>query len=262
MGSDSYVTSVNPTMTLSAKAGEIVGRIIQFIAVNMVNVKMYPPPLTLFAASLASPVVAVFSAPAKGFPVMGVIPFCYPSLPGRVIRPTNRTAESKRLSLCADRNIKLYQKLFDCGVSYSKLRSYIPYRPVFFEILRLKPVLMFIWQILAVVTFNIDIPVVLALVPGNRIAASAFTKRRIAPREVLDWLASLTPGMGFFSIPRRYSVALENDLNSSFRIAKFSSNRSDADPGSIAGRSCIAVNNLLLGFCVNTLHHSPTGGMV
>ena len=257
---ESYFASMNGTMAFSAKTCEIVGRVIQFVAVNVMNVKIYPPPLALFATGLTSPIIVILRALTKCFPVVGIVPLSNTALPGWIVGTTNRTAEGKRLSLSANRNTEPYQKLLDGGFIYAKLRSYIVNSPKFLAVLVIQPISLFVQRIFAIVTINVNVPTVLALVPGDKRTTAALAKGLLTYRKVLDWLASFTVCMGFLITPHLYTVANKNVLHSRVRNAKHGGYRSNTRPGSVITGHCVEFNDFLLDVFGNSLHISPVGG--
>jgi len=244
--------SVNVSMTPGAKANEIIRRVIEFIAVNVVNVKVYPPSTPTLTARLARPFVSIFYVLTNGFPVVRVIPFSNTALPGWVFGATNSAAKSKRLGLCANRNIEPYHEFTDGGQIYPTFRGNIVHRSVLLGIFDTKPISVFVKRILAIVTVNVCVPAVFSLVPCYGSFTAALAKWRIAVRNILDGLASLTAGMSLPSITHNYIVLFQNVLNSRMGATDKGRNSSCTLPRSIWQFSCVEIDNHLFGLSVHS----------
>jgi len=143
----------------------------------MMDMKIMPPSLSLFAAKLASPPVAVFDCLADGLPVEGVIPICDAALPGRVVGPACGTGKNERFSGRAASNSILNEPPVNGMPVNAELTGYIYCRSSLYDILTSKPEFIVILPLGPVVAGEILVPSVFGSLPSHRATAPAFTER-------------------------------------------------------------------------------------
>ena len=96
---NSYFPGMNKPVTFTAKAYEIRRRVIEFISVFVMNMKVISPSLSLFFAVLTRPIISVLNIFANGFPVESVIPFSNTPLPSWIVFAFDSSTKAKRYFL-------------------------------------------------------------------------------------------------------------------------------------------------------------------
>lgn len=235
-------------MALRAQANKVVLGVVEFVTVNMMNVKIVPPSLPSFSAILASPLVAVSDAACYGFPVVGVRPFSHAAAPSWIAFTPDCPADCKGLGLTAPRDAKLVHEFGDGAAADIERGSYVSHRSLFDIVGIAKPCLILVREVFSVMTRSVDIPVVLSLIPSNKLAAPALAIWRAACREIHNWLAALSVRVGLLGVPHLHPVTHKHVSYRLSTNAVHASNDVAASPRAIAGGTCVDGDNPLLVF--------------
>lgn len=163
-------------MAVCTQANQIGWRIIEFISIYVMNMKIISPSLSRFTTMLASPFITIFNIFANSFPIMGIGPFSNTTFPGRVFRTTNSARAVERLGLRTALDTKLFHKLGNYRNINAKLISNILHGSLISRIFFYEPIDMFIRQVFSIMTNNINIPFVFSLIPNYMLITTTFTE--------------------------------------------------------------------------------------
>ena len=133
--------------------------------------EVVPPMLPALATVLARPFVAVLDLPTHGFPVVGIGPLGDTAFPGGIGRAPGLPGQDECFAGGSGVNSELVHELLDGGVAHAEVLGNIPHRPL--GVLPSEPLGILIRKVFSVVTDNVQVPVVLPLVPRGQKAASA-----------------------------------------------------------------------------------------
>jgi hypothetical protein len=132
-------------VALGAKGNQIIGMVVQFVAVDVMNVKMYTPMLAALATMLACPLIAILDCFADALPVGGILPFGHAALPCGILFASGTSAQNERFRQGTNAYPVEFQGALDSGWADLKNVRDLRYRMVLFGV---KPV-----QLLAVNSF-------------------------------------------------------------------------------------------------------------
>lgn len=239
--------SVRGVMALWTQAYQITRIVIEFILINVMNVKIVSPALAGFSASLTRPFVSIANNSSDSFPVGGIVPFSNTTFPGGVVFSRNFAGKDKGFGLRATLYVMLFKPFYYGASAYIKLFSYINRSSFFDDIFVFEPFLIMkysLWSIMPSYVFKPIATFVLSWVPLDTVTtpASAKGRRGIFRRYINNWSAPFSIRHIFFWSSDFYAMLFKMVQNCWRSYAKFFRNSFGTYPGSIWGSSGISPN--------------------
>ena len=219
-------------------------RVIELVAVHVVNVKKFAYFRQLKVANLAGVIFPFAYDAHDSLPVLGILPFGNATLPRGVSFSTNSTAYGKRNALRTNGDAELLHKFSNCCSTDAKLiRDLFERFPGL--VFTAQPFRVFVLRFFAVVTLNKNVPHIFSLVPNYLAVAATFTKRRLFTfgRHIYNGLAPLAARMTFFTVPNFDFAAAEDAVNGFRNDPKLCGDHYSAVPGSIRRGVCVKPDN-------------------
>jgi hypothetical protein len=203
--------------------------------------------LKLLVANLAGVIISLANQARNAFPTWRVGPLCYATLPGRILRAINLAVHNKSIRMTAGWNVKLDKKLTDSAKANATLIGNVGHGTMLVKIFMAQPVLIFIKRIFSIVTIDIDIPSVLALIPDNSIATSTLTRwgGLTRGRNVLDWFTWPAIDGGILRGSKFSKSGTKCSLNGGAGYSKHFTNTLAPNPLAVFVGSCIESYNLV-----------------
>lgn len=137
--------AVRGVMAGRAKAYQIVWMIVEFVLINVVNVKMGSPSGSLFSTSLTSPFVSVSNGAGNTLPLWGIFPVGHTTLPRGIVGATNGTRKKKGFALGSDSYTKSFEPIANARWVNPSISSYISAWAFLGDVFSGKPILVSKW---------------------------------------------------------------------------------------------------------------------
>lgn len=244
--------TVNPYMAFGAQGNQIVGVSAKGGVVrprpDVMGVETYLTNLGRIA-SLTAKAVTLIYALYKARPVIGFVKALTlrgnAALPSGVVASGDCPTETKAVRLLADCDAEPMGKLADSGSTHPKLTGNIWERAAQDFVLVAQPILMFIERIGAVVSFGINKPSVLSLVPRGRATTPTSARWRVigGGRQILNGLTPFAVSMRFDCGTNGYSCPSEPVKHSGGSNAEPPRYRGRTYPRPIGGGSNIEAHD-------------------
>ncbi len=162
--------------------------IVEFIAVDVMNMQVNAPASAFLAAVLACPVIAVLNFLADSLPIRRVFPFGYATLPGWVFLAACRASHDEGFLRGTPVNSSLDHRLDDTREVNSKLISNLLNSARLVDVLGVQPFWIMVEGLWSIVTWSILLPLSLFAYPFDRCSTAAGAQGS-QTRRLIDWFA-------------------------------------------------------------------------
>lgn len=244
-------------MTICTQANQIGWRIIKFISIYVMNMKIISPSLSRFTTGLASPFVSIFNISTNRLPIKRVIPLSNSAFPCGIIRTANGTGQGKGFSLRSCLYAIIVYLSGYCRTRYAKLIGNILQISLICNIFLIKPILIFIKFKLTIMTRNINVPIIFSLIPGSWIITTTLTqwRLRIFWRNILYRFTLFPIRVRSFCISNWNVVSPKNIVNTLLNHAQFFTNSICTNKRTVRRRGLVHIANQSFNFKTNLLSH-------